>query len=199
MKGIKYITDIDVVPLQRKLAGMPPTMWDPLNPDIHSSKDVWSALLYLCFARISQNPIRKKPRSAMKWVPREAWTKPPLQPFWTEYSKFFEVEMSVVNQIVRQRYGGILRSYFAALGPGAIIPEHTGLYTSSGYNGAPFHVQRLHLPIVTDRKVEFYMDNELCFMDEGKLYEFDELYSHRVENKGELWRIHLIMDVIGQK
>jgi len=73
---------------------------------------------------------------------------------------------------------------------GAIIKEHRDveLAFESGY-------ARLHFPVQTNDKVEFYVNNARVTMLPGECWYINANMPHRVSNMGETDRIHLVMDV----
>lgn len=74
---------------------------------------------------------------------------------------------------------------------GAVIKEHTDkeLYFEKGE-------ARLHFPIITNPFVEFYLDNERLQMQEGSCWYINANLTHRLANKGNSNRIHLVVDCI---
>lgn len=53
---------------------------------------------------------------------------------------------------------------------------------------------RLHFPVITNERVEFYIDHELLKMNEGECWYINANLEHEVANKGETDRIHLVID-----
>lgn len=78
---------------------------------------------------------------------------------------------------------------FMLLAPGARIKEHKDFFM-----GFEDGVIRLHIPVTTNEKVEFYLNNQLVTMREGELWYLDFSQKHRVENNGSEDRIHLVID-----
>ena len=78
---------------------------------------------------------------------------------------------------------------FMLLGAGARIREHKDYFM-----GFEDGVIRLHIPVVTNESVEFYLAGERVPMHEGELWYLDFSQKHRVENNGTTDRIHLVMD-----
>jgi quercetin dioxygenase-like cupin family protein len=72
---------------------------------------------------------------------------------------------------------------------GSIIKEHRDFDLAFEQGEA-----RLHVPIVTNPKVEFYVDGDLVCMQEGECWYINANLPHRVANKGEYDRIHLVID-----
>jgi hypothetical protein len=89
-----------------------------------------------------------------------------------------------------ERFGPALQSArLLRLGPGGCIREHRdyGLSLDSGE-------VRLHVPIVSGVRVEFYLDGELLRMAPGECWYLNLDLPHRVQNLGMEDRIHLVLD-----
>lgn len=55
---------------------------------------------------------------------------------------------------------------------------------------------RLHVPIVTNPDVKFFLNNERVIMDEGECWYLDLNLRHRVENESDADRVHLVIDCV---
>ncbi|HZS47260.1 MAG TPA: aspartyl/asparaginyl beta-hydroxylase domain-containing protein [Blastocatellia bacterium] len=55
-------------------------------------------------------------------------------------------------------------------------------------------VIRIHIPIVTNPDVEFYLDGKQIIMNEGECWYLDISRPHRVNNLGKTDRLHLVLD-----
>lgn len=76
------------------------------------------------------------------------------------------------------------------LGPGACIREHRDPDL-----GDPQGDVRLHIPILTHPAVEFVLDGQAIPMQPGEFWFLDLSRPHRVDNRSERARIHLVLDV----
>lgn len=74
------------------------------------------------------------------------------------------------------------------LTPGSEIKEHRDYDLDEGE-------VRLHIPIFTNEKVSFYVNNTLVRMKEGECWYLRLSDPHRVINEGQTDRIHLVMDL----
>lgn len=74
------------------------------------------------------------------------------------------------------------------LEPSAVIREHVD------GEGVSFGVARLHIPIVTNDRVQFVIDGSPIVMQAGECWFLDTSYSHRVSNLGAEPRVHLVLD-----
>lgn len=75
------------------------------------------------------------------------------------------------------------------LSAGSVIREHRddGLGWEEGE-------VRLHVPIVTNPQVEFYIEDRRIVMNEGECWYLDLGRPHRVQNRGTTDRLHLVID-----
>lgn len=75
------------------------------------------------------------------------------------------------------------------LGAGTQILEHKdgGLCVEEG-------LLRLHIPIITNREVEFLLDGEPLFLAEGTCWYCNFNLPHALHNKSAVDRIHLVVD-----
>ena len=55
---------------------------------------------------------------------------------------------------------------------------------------------RVHLPLVTHPDVKFYIDDVEYHFTAGKFFEFDNQRVHKVYNNSDVWRIHLLCDLL---
>jgi hypothetical protein len=55
---------------------------------------------------------------------------------------------------------------------------------------------RLHVPIVTSPEVEFFLNGQRVVMHEGEYWYLDLSRPHRVENRGKIDRVHLVIDCL---
>jgi len=84
---------------------------------------------------------------------------------------------------LRLRLARLLR-----LEPGGVIREHSDAFLSK-------RIVRLHVPIVTNSGVEFYIGGQRCTWQPGELWYGDFSLPHHGVNKGDTARIHLVLDV----
>lgn len=78
------------------------------------------------------------------------------------------------------------------LEPGTSIHDHDDGHAWSWAFGK---VARLHVPIVTHDDVRFFIGGQRIVMRPGELWYCDVSRVHRVENRGAIARVHLVMDL----
>lgn len=80
---------------------------------------------------------------------------------------------------------------FLALYPGSEIKPHKD--PGCSYQDGNF---RIHIPILTNAKVDFIVDNENNKLEPGTCWYMDFSKEHSVKNAGDTVRIHLVLDCL---
>ncbi|MEP4649817.1 MAG: aspartyl/asparaginyl beta-hydroxylase domain-containing protein, partial [Ilumatobacter sp.] len=77
------------------------------------------------------------------------------------------------------------------LAAGSRIKEHRDVGLSAAYGEA-----RIHVPILSHDDVEFFLDGEVVPMQVGEAWYLDLELPHRVDNRSDLDRVHLVIDCV---
>ncbi len=77
------------------------------------------------------------------------------------------------------------------LKPGAIIKEHR----DAELNFEKGEI-RIHIPVLTNSLVEFYLDKERMFLKEGECWYMNFNLKHSIQNNSEQDRVHLVIDAV---
>ncbi|WP_147113032.1 aspartyl/asparaginyl beta-hydroxylase domain-containing protein [Tateyamaria sp. syn59] len=85
----------------------------------------------------------------------------------------------------------LFRVRLLVLHPGAAIGEHT----DEAAENTPDQI-RLHVPIITNDKVEFIVDGERLRLSPGEVWYVDTLRPHSLRNDGDAARVHLVIDCV---
>jgi len=70
-----------------------------------------------------------------------------------------------------------------------------GEHTDTGLNWGSGAI-RIHIPIVTNENVKFYIKNERLNWKEGELWYGDFSLPHRLHNQSDITRVHLVLDCL---
>ena len=76
-----------------------------------------------------------------------------------------------------------------SLGPGSKILEHT-----DDFLGGEDDLIRVHIPVVTDGRVEFFVGGRRLLMAEGEAWCIDFSLPHRISNGSDRDRVHMVID-----
>ncbi len=98
-------------------------------------------------------------------------------------------ECPYLKEVINSFKCRILTARILRLGVGAQIKPHRD--HELGYENNNF---RLHIPIVTNDKVKFILDDELLTMLPGECWYTNVNYVHSVANNGDSDRVHLVID-----
>lgn len=85
----------------------------------------------------------------------------------------------------------ILAARLLSLSPGSKIREHEDYFL-----GFEYGLIRIHIPVTTDRRVEFFVENQRLEMIEGEAWYIDFSLPHRVSNTSDKERVHLVIDCV---
>lgn len=103
---------------------------------------------------------------------------PAMQPYISE----------IINHVVGEK-GGLLKVRLMKMKAKTQIGEHRDSFAGDGT------VVRFHIPVITDPRVIFRVNNIPYYMAPGQLYRMDVLQRHAVVNASDIDRIHLVFDV----
>jgi len=108
--------------------------------------------------------------------------------------KLFEDTLVLVKEQVLPLYPEteIARLQYAKLPSKARIPEHIDQAQLQ-------FLHRLHIPIFTSDKVDFTISEKTYHLEEGRIYEINNILPHSVENHSAYDRTHLIIDLLPMK
>ncbi len=170
---IKYLQlpfHFDVQKMQEELQRMDSKAWKPHYQKLHYEGD-WTAL-----------PLRSVNGDA-----GNIFVSPENNP---EYKDTVFLANSVYFREVLSSFECPLLSVrLLKLNAGAVIKEHKD--AEMCYEMGEI---RMHIPVVTNHEVEFYLDKERMNLKEGECWYMNFNLPHSVNNKGQTARIHLVVD-----
>ena len=108
-----------------------------------------------------------------------------------------EAQSGVVNVLRYPNKGlfpdcDVMRVQLAELPPGQVISPHRDL-------GILAVIHRLHVPLVTHELVKFMIQRQFFNLKVGHLYDLNNAVVHGVENKSDVMRIHLMVDMLPRR
>lgn len=106
---------------------------------------------------------------------------------------FFK-EMRYISQVLSWFQCPLKSVRLMKLSAGSMIKKHTDLDLSAEEGEA-----RLHIPIITNDNVHFYVNDSEVMMAEGECWYLRLSDPHNVTNNSDVDRIHLVIDVVVNK
>lgn len=109
------------------------------------------------------------------------------------WDRLYPFAAPVVAEILNRGYprgGKIVRMMAAKLKPSGEIALHADTHPSFGVG------HRIHVPLKTNDKVQFVVDEQQITMLPLHAYEIDNRRRHAVKNGGDSDRVHLIFDYV---
>jgi aspartyl/asparaginyl beta-hydroxylase (cupin superfamily) len=86
--------------------------------------------------------------------------------------------------------GKVVRSEVINMSP------HSRIRTHKDVSDLLYLSRRFHIPIITNKKCIFIVEEQKFHLEEGNLYELNNRRFHSVENFSDENRIHLIIDIL---
>lgn len=170
---VKYIQlpyHFDAALMQEEIRQLDGSMWKPHYQTLHYEGD-WSAI-----------PLRSVNGSADNIIVS------PLQSVEYDDTIFLQ-QCPYLKQVLANFKCPLQTVRLLKLNAGAIIKEHRDIELNFEKGEI-----RLHIPVLTDEAVEFYLDGERIQANEGECWYMNFNLPHRIHNKSKIDRIHLIID-----
>ncbi len=101
----------------------------------------------------------------------------------------YMVHFPPVKALIARLKCPVMSARFLNLKAGAVIKQHRD-------NDLAFEKgeARLHFPVITNPRVEFYCEDDRIILQEGQCWYLNANLPHRVSNNGDEDRIHLVID-----
>ena len=172
-ESIRRLGPVDIAALREAVLGIDEARWDAENADKPNRFEALDRTRHIVFRFVS---------NFQDW--RDSYDRP----LWGEWKGLLE---PVLAQAVRD-YGysdaAFPRVMLARMAPGGVIKPHRDA------NPAAKWPHKIHVPLVTNDKVTFFVDGVGYHFPEGEAVEVSNMAVHAVENAGDTDRIHLIFE-----
>ena len=171
---VRTLTTVDVTSLQRSVKAIPEKVWS--IADSQKEND------FFCFHHTLHVVLRftRHNRDHRDFYDTPAWQlwKPKLLPLLLEITKSYGFEEPEFPKVM-----------FARLKAGHEIDRHVD---GAGSN---LGTHKIHLPLQTNPKAKFFVEDEAFHLALGTAYEVNNIAPHSAVNHGTEDRIHLIFEV----
>ncbi|MFL6830658.1 MAG: aspartyl/asparaginyl beta-hydroxylase domain-containing protein [Sphingomicrobium sp.] len=116
------------------------------------------------------------------------WRESYDRPLWKDWEPTLGPVLSEATKGYGYARGAFPRVMLARMAPGGIIHPHRD------QNPAAKWPHKIHIPLVTNEQVTFFVDGTPHYFAEGEAVEVNNMAVHAVENRGVTDRIHLIFE-----
>ncbi len=170
---IRRLGVVDIAALKAAVLAIPEAVWDAENADKPNRFDALDKTRHIVFRFVDST---------------RDWRGSHDRPAWAEWRALLEPAMHAAVAAYGYAHGQFPRVMLARMGPGGEIKPHRDA------NAAAKWPHKIHVPLLTNDKVTFYVDGIGYHLPEGEAAEVNNMGVHAVKNAGDADRIHLIFE-----
>ena len=171
--SIRKLGQVDIARLRAAVLAIPETTWDAENEDKPNRFEALDRTRHIVFRFVSNF---------------RDWRQSYDRPLWAEWKALIEPVLAEATRDYGYQQGVFPRVMLARMAPGGIIKPHRDA------NPAAKWPHKIHVPLLTNDKVTFFVDGVGYHFPEGEAVEVSNMAVHAVENAGTTDRIHLIFE-----
>jgi hypothetical protein len=171
--SVRRLGTVDIARLREAVLAIPEAQWDAENADKPNRFEALDRTRHIVFRFVS---------NFRDW--RDSYERP----LWTEWKALLEPVLAQATRDYGYARGAFPRVMLARMAPGGVIKPHVDA------NPAAKWLHKIHVPLLTNDKVTFYVGGVGYQFPEGDAVEVSNMAVHAVENAGDTDRIHLIFE-----
>jgi hypothetical protein len=171
--SIRRLGNVEIGALRDAVLALPESVWQAENDSKPNRFGALDATQHIIFRFVS---------NFLDW--RESYD----APLWNEWKSLLEPVLTGATEAYGYPRGEYPRVMLARMAPGGVIHPHRD------QNPAAKWPHKIHVPLVTNHEVTFYVDGEGYHLAEGEAVEVNNMGVHAVQNRGSTQRIHLIFE-----
>jgi hypothetical protein len=171
--SIRQLGNVEVGALREAVLAIPEAQWDAENETKPNRFGALDATRHIIFRFVS---------NFVDW--RDSYERP----LWNEWKPLLEPVLSAATAPYGYARAAFPRVMLARMAPGGVIHPHRD------QNPAAKWPHKIHVPLLTNDDVTFYVDGKGYHFAEGQAVEVNNMGLHAVENRGSSDRIHLIFE-----
>jgi hypothetical protein len=172
-KSIRKLGSVDIAELKSAVLALPEAVWDAENASKPNRFGSLDATRHIVFRFVA---------SFYDW--RQTYDRP----LWAEWRRLIEPVLAAATAEYGYARGEFPRVMLARMMPGGTIHVHRDT------NPAAKWPHKIHVPLLTNSGVSFFVDGQDYQFVEGEAVEVNNLAPHAVKNEGATDRIHLIFE-----
>lgn len=170
---IRRLGPVDIAALKAAVLALPEATWDAENATKPNRFEALDKTRHIVFRFVDS--VRD-------------WRSSHDRPAWAEWKALIEPVLQQAVAPYGYANGQFPRVMFARMAPGGEIKPHRDA------NAAAKWPHKIHVPLLTNDKVTFYVEGTGYHMPEGEAAEVNNMGVHAVKNDGDTDRIHLIFE-----
>ncbi|MCY7355093.1 MAG: aspartyl/asparaginyl beta-hydroxylase domain-containing protein [Lysobacter sp.] len=171
--SIRHLGQVDIAALRDAVMQIPEDIWDAENSDKPNKFEVLDKTRHIVFRFVE---------STRDW--RQSYDRP----LWATWRPLIEPVMAQATAGYGYQRSMFPRVMLARMAPGGIIKTHVDA------NPAAKWPHKVHVPLLTNDRVTFFINGVGYYLVEGESVEVNNLGAHGVRNDGDSDRIHLIFE-----
>lgn len=171
--SVRRLGTLDVAALRDAVLAIPEEQWNAENAAKPNRFETLSSTRHIVFRFVS---------NFVDW--RRSYDRPS----WAEWKPMIEPVMAAATADYGYRRGDYPRVMLARMAPGGEIEPHCDT------NPAAQWPHKIHVPLLTNPDVTFFVDDVPYHFAEGEAVEVNNMGFHAVTNRGTTDRIHLIFE-----
>src|SRR5688500_5413279 len=171
--SIRKLGQVDIDRLRAAVLSIPESVWDAENEDKPNRFEALDRTRHVVFRFVSNF---------------RDWRQSYDRPLWPEWKPLLEPVLAQATRDYGYRHGVFPRVMLARMAPGGVIKPHRDA------NPAAKWPHKIHVPLLTNDRVVFFIDGVGHHFVEGEAVEVSNMAVHAVENNGDTDRIHLIFE-----
>jgi len=172
-QSIRRLGTVDIARLREAVLAIPEAQWDAENASKPNKFDTLSSTRHIVFRFVSN------------FVD---WRQSHDRPLWPQWKGLLEPVLAAATADYGYERAGFPRVMLARMAPGGEIEPHRDT------NPAAQWPHKIHVPLVTNPDVTFFVDDVPYHFGEGEAVEVNNMAYHAVTNRGGTDRIHLIFE-----
>ena len=172
-RSIRRLGPVGIDALREAVLALPEAVWDAENASKPNRFDALDATRHIIFRFVTR--LRD-------------WRESHDRPLWAEWRPLLEPVLAAATADYGYARGAYPRVMLARMAPGGVIHPHRDT------NPAAKWPHKIHVPLVTNERVTFFVDGVGYRLPEGEAVEVNNMGLHAVANEGDSDRIHLIFE-----
>ncbi len=170
---IRRLGAVDIAALKAAVSAIPEAVWDAENADKPNRFEALDKTRHIVFRFVDST---------------RDWRGSHDRPAWAEWQALLAPVMQAAVAPYGYAGGEFPRVMLALMAPGGEIKPHRDA------NAAAKWPHKIHVPLLTNDKVTFFVDGVGYHLPEGEAAEVNNMGVHAVKNDGDTDRIHLIFE-----